>query len=238
MPDWLPARREEQIALSKNWQTILTAGQTPPWDIPMAEVTVLRTLTTTAETALALAQSSARTVVVTAQTKAAFVVLIEKMRFFKSRYFLSPPLLDADFVSLGLKPRDTKPTPIPPPIAQAEADVTYPAAHTLELHLRPVAPATNSAPDPHRSDYGFRVYFGILPPGGATLEVAAGPKRELLKPPVSGDELPHSHFTRRKRERLDFAQEESGKTAYFCVRYENAKGEPGPWGPIFSALIP
>jgi hypothetical protein len=112
MPDWLPARREEQIALSKNWQTILTAGQTPPWDIPMTEVTVLRTLTTTAET----------------------------------------------------------------------------------------------PPDPHHSDYGFRVYFGILSPGGATLGVAAGPKREWLKPPVSGDELPHSHFTRRKRERMDFAQ--------------------------------
>ncbi|MDR3352901.1 MAG: hypothetical protein LBO00_07885 [Zoogloeaceae bacterium] len=32
--------------------------------------------------------------------------------------------------------------------------------------------------------------------------------------------------------------EESGKTIYFCVRYENAKGEPGPWGPIFSAVIP
>ena len=30
----------------------------------------------------------------------------------------------------------------------------------------------------------------------------------------------------------------SGKTVYFCVRYENAKGEPGPWGPIFSAVIP
>jgi hypothetical protein len=69
------------------------------------------------------------------------------MRFFKSRYFLSPPLLDADFISLGLKPRDTKPTPIP-------------AAHTLELHLRPVA---DTAPDPHHSDYGFRVYFGIPP---------------------------------------------------------------------------
>ncbi|MDR2260454.1 MAG: RHS repeat protein [Azoarcus sp.] len=41
-----------------------------------------------------------------------------------------------------------------------------------------------------------------------------------------------------KRERMDFAQEESGKTIYFCVRYENAKGEPGPWGPIFSAVIP
>jgi hypothetical protein len=233
--DWFPGKRELQIAMSENWQTILVAAKVSAWSIPTAEVTALKTLTTAAEAALALSQSSARTVVVTAQTKAAFAALTEKMRFFKNRYFVSPPLIDADYISLGLKPRDTKPTPIPPPTAQAEADITYPAAHTLELRLRPLA---DTAPDPHHSDYGFRVYYGILPPGGATLEAAAGPRRDLLKPPSSGDELPHSHFTRRTRERMDFAQEESGKTIYFCVRYENAKGEPGPWGPIFSAVIP
>jgi hypothetical protein len=232
--DWVPGRREEQIALSENWQSIL-ASKATAWSIPTAEVTALKTLSTAAEAALALSQSSARTVVITAQAKAAFVALIDKMRFLKNRYFVSPPLLEADFISLGLKPHDSKPTPVPPPIAQAEADVTYPGAHMLELRLRPVA---DTAPDPHHSAYGFRVYFGILPPGGATLEAAASSKHELMKPPVTGDELPHSHFTRRKRERLDFSQEERGKIIYFCVRYENAKGESGPWGPIFSAVIP
>jgi hypothetical protein len=233
--DWLPHKREAQIALSENWQTILTAAKVSAWSIPTAEVTALRNLTAAAEAALALAQSTARTVVVTAQAKTAFAALVEKMRFFKSRYFVVPPLTDTDLISLGLKPHDAKPTPIPPPVDHAEADVSYPAAHTLELRLRPIG---GSPPDPHRSDYGFRIYFGILPPGGATLEVAASPRRELVKPPVTGEELPHSHFTRRKRERMDFSQEESGKTIYFCVRYENAKGEPGPWGPIFSAVIP
>jgi hypothetical protein len=234
-PDWLPHRREAQIALSENWQTVLTTAKISAWSIPTTEVTALKTLTTAAETALALSQSSARTVVVTAQTRAAFAALTGKMRFFKNRYFVLPPLTEADIISLGLKPHDTKPTPIPPPTAQAEADISYPAAHTLALHLRPVA---DTAPDPHHSDYGFRVYFGLLPPGGASMEAAIGPKRELVKPPVTGDELPHSLFTRKKHERMDFSQEESGKTVYFCVRYENAKGEPGPWGPIFSAVVP
>jgi hypothetical protein len=233
--DWLPRKREAQIALSKDWQTILVAAKVTAWSIPTTEVTALKNLTTAAETALDLAQSSSRTVVITAQCKAAFEALTDKIRFFKNRYFVSPPLIDADYLSLQLKPKDTKPTPIPPPIAQAEADVSYPAAHTLELHLRPVA---NTPPDPHYADYGYRVYFGILPSGGASVEAATGPQRELMKAPVSGDELPHSHFTRRKRERMDFSQTESGKTIYFCVRFENAKGEPGLWGPIFSAVIP
>jgi hypothetical protein len=70
--DWLPHRREAQVALSKNWQTILTT-KAMAWNVPTADVTALKTLTPTAD----------------------------------------------------------------------------------------------SAPDPHRSDYGFRVYFGILPPGSA-----------------------------------------------------------------------
>jgi hypothetical protein len=234
--DWLPHKREAQIAFSENWQTILTMAKISAWGHPRDGSDCAQNPDHyRREAALALTQSTARTVVITAQAKTAFAALTEKMRFFKSHYFVLPPLTDTDLIFLGLKPHDAKPTPIPPPADQAEADVRYPGAHMLELHLRPVDAAS---PDPHRSDYGFRVYFGILPPGGASVEAATSSKRELMKAPISGDELPHSHFTRRKRERLDFSQEERGKTIYFRVRYENAKGEPGPWGPIFSAVIP
>jgi hypothetical protein len=118
--DWLPGKREAQIAMSENWQTILTTAKVSAWNIPATEVTALKTLTTTAEAALALTQSTARTVVITAQAKTAFAALTEKMRFFKSHYFVLPPLTDTDLISLGLKPHDTKPIPIPPPADQAE----------------------------------------------------------------------------------------------------------------------
>jgi hypothetical protein len=232
--NWLPGRRENQLAMAKNWLAVL-ATQASVWNVPSTEVSELQTLTAAADAALTAAQSSERTAVVTANCKAAFDALVAKMRFVKSRYFLSPPLTDADIISLELKPKDTTHTPVPPPTAQAEADITRPGVHLLELHLRPIS---GSPPDPHRSDYGYRVYYGVLPPGGASVEVATGTKRELLKVPVSGEELPHSKFTRRKKELFDFAQEDSGKTVYFCIRYENSKGEPGPWGPIFSSVIP
>ena len=29
-----------------------------------------------------------------------------------------------------------------------------------------------------------------------------------------------------------------GKEVFFCMRYENSKGEAGPWGIILSAFIP
>jgi hypothetical protein len=107
--------------------------------------------------------------------------------------------------------------------------------HLLELHMEP---ATNTTDDPHRSDYGFRIYWGILTPPGTPPEKLRPGKREIIEVPVSGEDLPHSRFTRRKKELFDFPQEDRGKTVYFCIRYENAKGQPGPWGPIFSAIIP
>jgi hypothetical protein len=55
---------------------------------------------------------------------------------------------------------------------------------------------------------------------------------------VTGADLPHSQFTRRRRVLMEFPAEDSGKTAYFAIRFENAKGGKGPWGPVFSAIIP
>ena len=37
---------------------------------------------------------------------------------------------------------------------------------------------------------------------------------------------------------IPFPTENSGKTAWFALRVENAKGEKGPWGEMFSAIIP
>jgi hypothetical protein len=233
--DWLPTRRENQLTMAVNWVTVLGNQSGNPWNIPQPEQQALQELTSTAQIIFETAQSSARTAVITAECKAAFEALIEKMRFVKGRWFLVPPLTDADLISLELTPPDTTRTPVPPPVAQAEADLTRPGVHLLELHLRAVS---GSPPDPYRADYGYRIYWGIMPQGGASTEVATGVKRELVKAPVSGEELPHSKFTRRKKELFDFDQADSGKTVYFCVRYENAKGEPGPWGPMFSSIIP
>jgi hypothetical protein len=231
--DWLPKRREEQIVMARGWISGARANKIV-WGIPSVEIDKLEDVTNEATNALEEAMSNSRTPAITAHCKAAFEALTAKMRFFKSHYFLSPPLTEENLVSLGLKPQNP-PTPIPAPKTQAEADISRPGVHLLELHLRPVS---SSVSDPHRSDYGYRVYYGIMPQGGASVEVAASMKRELMQVPVSGTELPFSKFTRRKKELFDFAQEDSGKTAYFCVCYENAKGDSGPWGPIFSAVIP
>jgi hypothetical protein len=79
-----------------------------------------------------------------------------------------------------------------------------------------------------------RIFWGIL---GEPTETD---KFRLSAPPVTGRDFPHSTFTRRKNVRFDL-EGDSGKTIYFCLRYENEKGGKdgeGPFGPIFSAIIP
>jgi hypothetical protein len=66
---------------------------------------------------------------------------------------------------------------------------------------------------------------------------AAHDKFRLSAPPKTGDDLPHSVFTRKKSHLFAFAGD-SGNAVYFCMRYENSKGEAGPWGPVVETHIP
>ena len=121
---------------------------------------------------------------------------------------------------MGLPQRDTIPTTVLDPSGQAEVTITFPARTQLMVHIKPVE---GTQVDP-RSYYGCRIYYGTY---------AAGSPQ-----PANGKDLRESLFTRRKRELFTFQPEETGKIAYFCVRYENSKGKAGPWGALASGIIP
>jgi hypothetical protein len=132
----------------------------------------------------------------------------------KKRYLLVPPLAPADLAALLLHQPDDIHTPVPAPTGQPALTITYPGGpHLLKLHLSFLA---GTEPLDSRSDYGYAVYKGIMPQGGATLEQAASVKHYLMKPPLSGDEMLHFKFTRRKTDLAGFAAEESGMTRKSC----------------------
>ncbi|MDR1408306.1 MAG: hypothetical protein LBJ23_09720 [Tannerella sp.] len=57
-------------------------------------------------------------------------------------------------------------------------------------------------------------------------------------PVVNPDELPYSAFDTRSPFHLEFKGEDRGRTVWFCLRWENMKGEKGPWSEIVSAIVP
>jgi hypothetical protein len=153
---------------------------------------------------------------------------IQVIRPFVNQYLRYPPVMPEDRKNMNIPERDTIPTPIPAPEVQAEADLTFPGVHMVELrNIRAVgAPIPDS-----RSDYGVRIYYGFS--GPATEKY----RFRITGTPRTGEDLPYSVFTKRKKERFDF-DGESGNTVYFCLRYENPTGKPGPFGPMMSAVIP
>jgi hypothetical protein len=216
--DWLPTTREAILSMTDDWLTVCAPKQTE-WNIPSTALTGLTTLRYTARTALEKAKNeTTRTPVATAQCKEAFDALIIFTRDFKRRYFLSPPLIDSDYISLGLKPHDPIPTPSGPPTAQVTIETYLLGRHELGVRIIYVV---GSPSDP--ANKGYRIWYSVVGQGET--------------PPANPEELRKSFYTKRKKDVIEFEFGDSGKTAYFAVQIEN-EGKKGPWGPLVSALIP
>jgi hypothetical protein len=205
--------------MCREWVNLLAGGgKAAAWNVPNAAVTDLGLACAAAQTALDAAQNEAtRTPVATAQCRDAFAAMTDAMRDCKKRYFLEPPLTDADIVSLGLKPHDTSPTLSGAPTAQVTIETFLTGRH--ELGVKTVY-VTGSAHD--AANKGFRIWYSVIAPGGAA--------------PASPEDLRTSFYTKRKKDMIEFAFGDSGKTAWFAVQIEN-EGLKGPWGPLVSALI-
>jgi hypothetical protein len=206
------------------------------WGIPDKLLQEFKATLDAAKRILAVVKSGERSAVSVVQCNEVFKELEAEARYIKKHYLLVPPLGAADLASLLLSQEDNTYSPIGKPTGQPSVTITYPGGqHLLKVHLSFLV---GTQPLDTRGDYGYALYRGIMPQGGATLEQAASAKHYLMKPPLDGEELLHYRFTRRKTGIIAFAAEESGMTAFFCARYENGKGEFGNWGPVVSAVIP
>ena len=255
--DWLPSDRTGQLTRCKDWLSVLTTGgKAAAWGVPQSRITELTAAAASAETALATAQTeTTRTPVATADCRAVFHAMVELMRDTKRRYFLTPPLVDpTDYISLGLKPRDTVHTVSGTPTAQ----VGQKALGFLSRSLRKAQTPHNYPLDIigwsfakqnsqairrsriARHELGIKIVYVT----GSPVDPANKGFRVYYKvvapgsaPPTAPGELIKSLYTKRKKDLMEFEFGDSGKTAYFAVQIEN-EGKKGPWGPMISALIP
>jgi hypothetical protein len=156
--------------------------------------------------------------VATARCKTAFEELAAKMRDIKRRYFLTPPLEEADYIALGLKPHDDTYTPGKVPTAHVTVETYLVGRHELGIRITYV---TGSSDDP--ANKGYRIWYSVVASGET--------------PPANPDDLRKSFYTQRRKDLIKFDFEDSGKAAFFAVQVEN-DGKKGPWRPLVSALIP
>jgi len=139
----------------------------------------------------------------------------------------NPRVTLEDRATMKLTIYDTTPTNVPPPVTPVEGKLSFPATGLVEV--REIHAAAEKLDK--RAGYGVRIYYGIMN------ETPEGHKHYITERPKTGDDLPHSVFTRKKHHLFDLTGE-NGKEAFFCMRFENSKGQAGPWGTIISAFIP
>ncbi|MDR1220723.1 MAG: hypothetical protein LBK73_14075 [Treponema sp.] len=188
--NWLSNSRYGILAMAGDWISVCTIKQAG-WNIPGAALIELDAIRDAVASALETTKNETiRTPVDTAQCKKAFDALTGFMRDFKRRYFLSPPLTDSDYISLGLKPHDSPPTPSTTPTAQMGGVLRSETPNLSgvsrivrrELGVR-IACVTGSPGDPDNK--GCRIWYSVAAPGETPPTNPRKTPQILLHPTVS-----------------------------------------------------
>jgi len=230
---WLPNSRSDQLAMATRWSNVL-AEKGAGFGVTEDEINALLDKIADADDAMQRASGSERTESTTALLNMRFKTLIDYMRFIKERKFLKPPLTDVDFIDLGLKLKDTIRTKIPTPTDTARGKIELTIRYVLVVAYEIITGAFSD----ERANHGARVYYGVVTDNPAAQSALTGKHYYLNAPPHSPEQLLENDFTKRKRHVIVFPTEDAGKTAWFALRVENAKGGKGPWSEMFSAVIP
>ena len=204
--DYIPSNDLELINWGDN-AYLYSQGNCERWGVPVPTGAALLQFSNfkSAVVRCSLPTRSKVDTVVKNELKAA---VVKDLRTYVQGYVARNPLVttqDREMMNLPL--RDTTPTAVSIPLGQADAEIDYIGRLQLRLRMNHI---DNTPIDP-KANYGFRIYFGVYAPADT--------------PPATGKELRESRFTRRKTEIFIFQPEDAGKTVYFCIRYENSKGE-------------
>ncbi len=125
---------------------------------------------------------------------------------------------DADREGLGLKVKDTEPTPMP--ILDRAPDVTIDTIRHLVHKLRltdPENPHTQAKPKGIRYIQVFRCFGKDVPTGVEQYHLAGDATRFIY--------------------RVNVVEADEGKMVWYIARYVNTRGIPGPWSNEISATV-
>ncbi len=205
------------------WQTNFVAyvsanaaalGLDPMADVaPLSAASIDWGVAYPANTAAQQAAQSAR------QTKdAARTDLIALVRPLVRRMQADPVVKDSDKASMGITVPDTTPTDVVPPITRpvVNVDTSQRLRHTI--HFADEATPTSKAKPP-----GVR---------GAQIWVKIGDP-----PPADPTECTYVATDTRTPYVLDFDGTQAKQNAHYMLRWENTRGETGPWSETASATI-
>jgi hypothetical protein len=154
----------------------------------------------------------------TAAKNAARAAAEAVIRPFKRRFLDDPPVTDEDRVAMAIPVRDSTRTPSPAPVSYPEAEADSSVIRQLSIHFRDNA--TGKRAKPH-GVHGAEIRWALME-----------------EAPAGVDGLFHSDFDTASPFTLSFEEADRGRRVYYCLRWESTTNLKGPWGEIYSAIIP
>jgi hypothetical protein len=131
----------------------------------------------------------------------------------------NPQVTKEDREAMGITVYDTIPTTVGTPVGDVTATVERISEGVLKLFIEHV----KGTPFDPKANYGVKLCYGVFPIDTVTVDDLS--------------QMNETAFTRRKTIEIKFPKEDLKKMAFFCMRYENSKGQAGQWGPVVSAVI-
>jgi hypothetical protein len=135
--------------------------------------------------------------------------------FFKGNLFVS----DNDLEAMGMphRPAGGGNPPVPPPKTIPDLVIKHPSKGIVEVHFHDEDAEKKAKP---HGVHGVELLYALLDHAPASL-----------------DELTRSAFDTRTPCRLTFGFEEVGKDLYIAARWENTRGEKGPWSDFYHTVL-
>jgi hypothetical protein len=130
---------------------------------------------------------------------------------------VSPTVTPEALALMNIPLPDRNPTPAPKP--QTYVELTFETSfHRIIIHFRDQNSPSKAKPF---GMHGVEIKSGILD-----------------TPPAEAAALSDSSFATRTPFEMNFPESLSGKTIYITARWENTRGEKGPWSKIQAVVIP
>jgi hypothetical protein len=202
-------------------KTLLTyvSPKLSAFNIPAETLTPIQGLFTAYETAFNAAQNQNRGKVDVLTKNEAKDALITALRAFIKGYLTyNPAVSDADRENMGLPLHDGTRTPVPAPTTIPELELDSSVIRQITVHFRDAGSEKRGKP---AHVHGVELRWGFLD-----------------NAPSSVEDLKNSAFDTASPYTFNFDEPERGKVLYICPRWENNKGDKGPWGEIYKAIIP
>ncbi|MDR1867488.1 MAG: hypothetical protein LBQ77_04380 [Treponema sp.] len=204
------------------WARILIAyvlAHLIEFKIDQAALTAIQTLFAAYESAYEAAENPNRGKVDVLNKNETRDALKTALRAFNKGFLLyNPAVTDADKKSMDLPLHDKKPTPHPAPDTHPIISTESKNPFELILHIHDSESEKRGKPD-----------FA----SGAVLFYV------VSDTPISNPEdLQKTELITRMSHTLNFSPTDRGKTVYMAGRWQNAKGDKGPWSEVYSAIIP